>query len=162
MSCPNLKCDSEKCDKANCERTAAAPLESGVAVSSPAAEVVANPIAAIRDHAGKFDALYAAYDALRNLAKPLNGMQQSDPLPANLKIQSIKISYELDGAQYAAEISTVNFVGELAPLLGPALKNLIAEIRAELNALDSVTTAVKAAVGAVTVTSQSAQISAAD
>jgi hypothetical protein len=136
------------------------PLESGAAVAAATSSqpAIINPTEAIKTHAMQFDRLYASYNALRNLAKPLNGLQQSDSIPDNVKIRSIKIDYVVNDTDGMAEITTVNFVGELAPLIGPALKNLIADIRVELDRLDSVTTAVKAAVGSVSTTNVTAQL----
>ena len=146
MACKNAKCDSTNC--ADTAPASAPVLTAGAAVSSVSDQVlINNPTAAIKIHALNFDSLYSSYNSLRNLARPLNGLQQSDPIPPGVKIKSVKIDYEVDGEPGTASISDVIFVGELAPLIGPALKKRIAEIRSELNILDSVTTAVKAVVG---------------
>lgn len=149
MDCPNLSCSVEKCaNPESCQTNTPPPIESGLNIA-PVADtaLINNPTAAIKTHATNFDALYGAYNSLRNLARPLNGLQQSDPIPPGVKIKSIRIDYAIDGLPGSATIPDVVLVGEIAPLIGPALRKLIAEIRSELNMLDNVVTAVQAVVG---------------
>jgi hypothetical protein len=143
MACKNAKCNST-CDSSS--SPSAPPLPAAISAVTDQV-LINNPTAAIKIHALNFDSLYSSYNALRKLAMPLNGLQQSDPIPPSVKIKAVKIEYEVDGEPGIAVVSDVIFVGELAPLIGPALKKFIAEMRSELNVLDSVTTAVKAVVG---------------
>lgn len=119
-----------------------------VNADQPPPQMISNPVTAIKTHATNFDGLYANYNSLRNLAKPLNGLPQTDMFPSNVQITNIKIDYVLDGAQNTAQISKVNSIGEIAPLLAAALRGLIDDIRQELVLLDQTTAAVKNAVNA--------------
>lgn len=133
---------SVSCGAGACSTIGPLETNAGVTVVTDAA-LINNPASAIKTHAINADALYAAYNSLRNLAKPLNGLQHTDQIPAGLKIKAVRVEYELDGVHAVANISGISAVGELAPLIGPALRRNIADIRDELNLLDSVVAAVK-------------------
>lgn len=152
--CKN-KCSDGRCQTATecTSSTTAAPqfIPSALSASptpAPVYAVINNPAAAIKTHSTSFDELYAQYNGLRTLARPLNGLQHTDNFPANVQIKNVRIQYAVDGVDGEANISTVNSVGELAPLIGVALRGLVDQIHQELLMLDQVTAAMKTAVDA--------------
>lgn len=115
--------------------------------AQPAAEVISNPSEAIRDTAANFHKLYAQYTALRTLAKPLNGLPQSNPFPDNVKIKNVIVAFTVDDdKEQTAEISSPRFIGEIATLIGNELRSLIERMYQELFALEHVTSGMQKAV----------------
>jgi hypothetical protein len=129
-------------------RTGAISQQQTPAVSGqPAAEVISNPSEAIRDTAANFHKLYSQYTALRALAKPLNGLPQSNPFPDNVKIKNVIVTFTVDGdEEQTAEISSPRFIGEIATLIGNELRSLIERMYQELFALEHVTSGMQKAV----------------
>ena len=153
--CKKNKPCGETCSTATeCESSttavpaAASPPLSAFTATAPAQEyaVIQNPAAAIKTHSTNFDQLYAQYNGLRTLARPINGLQHTDNFPANVTIHNVQIKYSVDGFDGEANISSVKSVGSLAPLIGLALRELVDKIGQELSLLDQVTAAMKTAV----------------
>jgi hypothetical protein len=169
----NKNCKTGKCKKATAEPAGAALAASSVSVlaakaagvtiasrasaisaqqkpavaGQPAAEVISNPSEAIRDTAANFHKLYSQYTALRALAKPLNGLPQSNPFPDNIKIKNVIVAFTVDGSEeQTAEISSPRFIGEIAALMGNELRSLIERMYQELFALEHVTSGMQKAV----------------
>jgi hypothetical protein len=155
--CKKNGCGSGKCQATTeCESSTTAnasfvpPPLSAFTAPEPAPEyaVIQNPAAAIKTHSTTFEQLYDQYNGLRTLARPLNGLQHTDNFPANVTIHNVQIKYSVDGFDGEANISSVKSVGELAPLIGTALRELVDKIGQELLMLDRVTAAMKTAVEA--------------
>jgi len=148
MACKSKTCDSStnSSESINVKPSfTVKPLRQKAAAEH---ETVGDAMAGIKKHATGFTDMYAAYNELRALARPLNGLLPTDKIPDGLKINSVKISYEVAGEDREAAIQSVETVGELAPLIATALRRFIDEIRAELNMLDASTSAVQAAISA--------------
>lgn len=103
-------------------------------ITGPAVEPTSSPAQLIAKSGEAIVNAYRKYDVLRLLASRLNGLQESAPLPAGLNIKSIKISFELDGAHWNAEVDTVHKAGDLARLLSGAIADLVKTIRDEASA----------------------------
>jgi hypothetical protein len=152
-SCKTGKCKTTVCDEAPSKAQAiispAPTLTATVPVSSnqPAdGTMITNPAEAIAAHAVDFTDMHARYVSLRALARPLQGLSQADKLPPSIAIKNIQILYALDGVDSEANISTVNFIGDISNLIAAELRRLVESIHNELITLEQVTTAMKSAV----------------
>lgn len=75
--------------------------------------------------------LYEKYQALRQLAQPLNNLPPSAPLPEGVNIFSITVDYILrDGKRTTADISSARLrVGDLATMLEAEMEAIVNSMR---------------------------------
>lgn len=102
-------------------------------------EVIKDPATTIAEKSANFNAAYNKYLALRELAKPLNGLSQSDPLPANVAVTKVAIEFVVDGKPNTAEIPGVLMIGDLAALIGNGLRRLLETMHNDLHTIGFVT-----------------------
>jgi hypothetical protein len=100
------------------------------AAQRPAAPQESNdPASAISSAGDRIIEAYRAYDDLRALTSQLNGLHDSDPLPAHIAIDKITINFSVNGLGRSATCRSVKRVGDLAPLLAQETERLISVIR---------------------------------
>lgn len=143
----NGNCDKKKCDNEKCEQpprvaqpvTEATAAENN-AVAAPAASAsITDPAGAISSGAENFKRAYDQYAALRELARPLNGLSQAGELPANIKVKKITIEFGVNDSEYVAEIPEIKRIGDVAPLISFGLRALLERMHEELFSLEHVT-----------------------
>jgi hypothetical protein len=142
------KCRSTKCDKQSCEQATSTTTESftvrtaaatdGVTVE-PTPTTVVDPAGTIAVGAEKFKKAYDQYTALRELARPLNGLSQAGPLPPHVKISAASIEFVVNDVKWSAEIPNITRIGAVAPLIAEGLYLLLTQMHEELFSLEHVT-----------------------
>lgn len=155
--CAQSKCGKTKCKNAACDKKTKSPapeksqniiLESGLTTNAairgsraaaPPTETINDPAAAIIEKSSSFNSAYSKYLSLRELARPLNGLPQSEPLPSNVQITNVAISFSVDGKEHVAEIPRVFFIGDIASLIGNGLRFLLETMHNDLHTIGFVT-----------------------
>lgn len=147
--CARTKCDKSKCKNKACDSkimppvlTAAVPTITATpraAQLSAQNETITDPAATIVEKSANFNAAYSKYLALRELARPLNGLSQSDPLPANVAVTKVMLEFSVDGKPNTAEIPGVAMIGDLAALIGNGLRLLLETMHNDLHTIGFVT-----------------------
>lgn len=85
---------------------------------------------------------YGRYATLHKLAKELNGRTDSDPLPDEVTVKNIVITYSVaNSADIVAEISSVQRVGEIGELLRSEIERLVDNIMSNLTKIREISTA---------------------
>jgi hypothetical protein len=97
--------------------------------------VVDNADGAIKRGGQKFYDYYAAYKNIRELARPLNGLPQSAPFPAAVSINKITVEFTVNGLARSIEIPEPAKVGDIAPLVSFAIRDIIEKMNNELHIL---------------------------
>jgi hypothetical protein len=108
--------------------------------------VVAQADVAIKRGGEKFYDYYLQYRNLREIARAINGLQQSAPFPRQLSIQKITIDFTIDGVAKTAESAEPKKVGDIAPLISFAIRNVIEKMHNELHVLSYLVTGMRDAV----------------
>jgi hypothetical protein len=146
--CAQTKCNKSKCKNKTCETQQPPVLEAAMSTAVAATqaaqvtmqnEVVTDPAATIVEKSANFNAAYSKYVALRELARPLNGLSQSDPLPANVAVTKVTVEFSVDGKPNTAEIPGVLMLGDIAALIGNGLRRLLETMHNDLHTIGFVT-----------------------
>lgn len=103
--------------------------------TEPAALAVGQADVAIKRGGEKFYDYYSAYKTIRELARPLNGLSQSAPIPRGLSIQKISIDFTVKEKSYTVEIPEPQKTGDIAPLIAFAIRDLVEKMNNELHIL---------------------------
>lgn len=90
---------------------------------------------AIKRGGEKFYDYYTTYKNLRDLARPMHGKQASAPIPQPILIKNITIDYEIGGQARSVVIPEPQKIGEIAPLLSFAVRDVIEKMNNELHVL---------------------------
>ena len=98
---------------------------------------------AIKRGGEKFYNYYTQYRYLRDIAKAINGLPQSSPFPKQLSIRKITIDYTLDGEARTAESAEPKKVGDIAPLISFAIRDVIEKMNNELHVLSYLVTGMR-------------------
>lgn len=98
---------------------------------------------AIKRGGEKFYDYYAQYRNLRDIARAINGLPQSAPFPRQLSIQKITIDFTLDGEAKTAESAEPKKVGDIAPLISFAIRDVIEKMNNELHVLSYLVTGMR-------------------
>lgn len=93
-----------------------------------------------------FHELYARYNAVRELAKQLNGLPQSSPLPAAVKIDKIEFSFTIGEQAHVVSMAEVKTAGEIAPILASTLSTCMEKMYQEIFSLNNISTAMQRAI----------------
>jgi hypothetical protein len=147
--CAQTKCRKSKCKNNSCDEKSKMPVLEAAAETTVAGaqtaqittqtETITDPAATIVEKSAEFNAAYSKYLALRELARPLNGLSQSDPLPANVAVTKVAIEFSVDGKPNTAEIPGVLMIGDLAALIGNGLRRLLETMHNDLHTIGFVT-----------------------
>lgn len=100
----------------------------------------------IHKSATTFYDVYSRYNAVRELAKQINGLPQSGALPPHVKINSIEFSFTIGDAAHVVSMAEVKTAGEIAPLLASTLSTLIEKMYQEIFSLNNISTAMQRAI----------------
>ena len=96
----------------------------------------------IRQLSNTLVALYGRYSGLHGLAKELNGLAESGPLPDHVDIKKIVVTYTVNGGGVVtAEVLNIQRVGEIGELLRAEIERLVDEIAASLTKIREISTA---------------------
>lgn len=90
---------------------------------------------AIKRGGEKFYDYYSAYKTIRELARPLNGLPQSAPIPRGLSIKKITVDFTANDVDYSIDIPEPQKAGEIAPLISFAIRDLVEKMNNELHIL---------------------------
>jgi hypothetical protein len=82
--------------------------------------------------------MYARYDMLRKLGSTLHGKSFSDPVPAEVQIESVSIKFRLANEAELGEAKIFNIacVGDIAQLLSTEMGTIIMALQQEAKALN--------------------------
>lgn len=105
--------------------------------------VVEHADVAIKRGGEKFYDYYSQYRNLRDIARAINGLSQSAPFPRQMAIQKITIEFTLDGEAKTAESSEPKKVGDIAPLISFAIRDVIEKMNNELHVLSYLVTGMR-------------------
>lgn len=131
---------------------AAAPPEEAVPAMQPSDEadegegealVVEQADVAIKRGGEKFYDYYSQYRNLRDIARAINGLPHSAPFPRQMSIQKITIEFTLDGEAKTAESAEPKKVGDIAPLISFAIRDVIEKMNNELHVLSYLVTGMR-------------------
>ncbi len=103
---------------------------------------------AIKRGGEKFYDYYSQYKNIREIARAINGLQQSAPFPRQISIQKISIAFTIDGEEKVAEISEPNKVGDIAPLISFGIRDIVEKMNNELHVLSYLVTGMRDSVHA--------------
>lgn len=123
-----------------------------VATSSDSVEpadntlLVANADAAIKDGGLKFYEYYNAYKKLREIAKPLNGLPSSAPIPGSISIDKITVHFTKNGETQTVEIYEPQKISDIAGLISFAVRDVVEKMHNELHVLSQLVSSMNAAV----------------
>lgn len=105
-----------------------------------------NPVETISNVSARMSELYSRYEKLQEIGKILNGVGLSDPIPANLSIEEIAITFRVksdNSAGYSdfktATIKNVICAGDIYKLLSGEMGILILTLEQEMKNLHEVT-----------------------
>lgn len=108
--------------------------------------VVENADVAIRRGGEKFYDYYALYKNLRELAKPLNGLPYSAPMPNSVSIKKIVIEFTANGEDLSVELPEPQKTGDIAALLSFAIRDVVEKMNNELHILSYLVSGMHSAV----------------
>lgn len=106
-----------------------------------------NPVQTVAEVSARMSELYARYEKLQEIGKILNGVGLSDPIPSNLSIEDIAITFRTtdptSDTGYSdfktASIKNVICAGDIYKLLSGEMGVLILTLEQEMKALNKVT-----------------------
>lgn len=102
--------------------------------------------ARIQQNASTFYELYERYTTLRELARALNGSQQSSPFPADIKIEQIELTFNIGGVSKSVTMAEPRAVGEIAPIIASTLSTFIELMHQEIFTLNASGSAMQQAI----------------
>lgn len=134
-------------------RAAVVPLEAGVAFSNksqPRPKVVTESATftaeRIQKNADTFFSMYSRYEAVRELAKRLNGLPQSGPLPSSVTFNKIEFNFVIDGKEYSVDMAEIKSVLEITPLIANTLSVFLEKMYQEIFSLNNIGSAMQRAI----------------
>lgn len=108
------------------------------ATSSTPADIVAEAGRALVE-------AYTAYQDLKVLTTPLNGLPESAPIPKNLKFDEIVINFRLNGEHRTVKLHTVQRAGDLYRILSLEGERLVNVLREQAAAAQASAAAIETA-----------------
>lgn len=121
----------------------AAPSPPATAARSEESAVTAERI---HKNAQEFYALYSRYNDLRELAKALNKLPNTAPLPENVKVHSVDLTFEVENVVRTVRLADVRAIGEIAPLIAISLSRFIELMHQEVFTLTASSSAMQQAI----------------
>lgn len=100
----------------------------------------------IHKNAQEFYSLYSRYNDLRELAKVLNKLPTSTPLPETVKLHGIDLVFEIDNVVRSVRMADVRTIGEIAPLIASSLSQFIELMHQEIFTLTASSAAMQQAI----------------
>lgn len=104
----------------------------------PATKEFINPAAYVMAAGERMQNMYERYEMLRKLGSALNGKSPVDPIPEDLQIEDVTITFRKrsDGdARYVAKLLNVACVGDIAQLLTTEMGVIILSLQQEAKSL---------------------------
>jgi hypothetical protein len=96
-----------------------------------------SPAEYVQGAGNRMKAMYERYEVLRKLGGTLHGKTLSDPIPAELQIENVTITFRMAGEEGSneAKIFNVACVGDIAQLLSTEMGTIIMALQQEAKSL---------------------------